>query len=60
MQVTTYKALAEGCEILVCTPGRLADFLEMRVVSMKRVKTVVIDDAGRMVDSVVFTFVLVI
>ena len=30
------KALAEGAEIIVCTPGRLEDFLERGVVSMNK------------------------
>lgn len=31
-----FEALAEGAEIIVCTPGRLDDFLERGVVSMSK------------------------
>jgi len=44
------RALAEGCEIAVCTPGRLQDFLERGVISVKEVKYVALDEADRMLD----------
>lgn len=44
------KALAEGAEIIICTPGRLEDFLERGVVSMRDVKYCILDEADRMLD----------
>ena len=44
------KALAEGAEIIICTPGRLEDFLERGVVSMRKVKYCILDEADRMLD----------
>eukprot|EP00931_Biecheleriopsis_adriatica_P118475 TRINITY_DN93879_c0_g1_i1.p1 TRINITY_DN93879_c0_g1~~TRINITY_DN93879_c0_g1_i1.p1 ORF type:complete len:787 (+),score=154.51 TRINITY_DN93879_c0_g1_i1:44-2362(+) len=44
------KALAEGAELVICTPGRLEDFLERGVVSMENVKYLVLDEADRMLD----------
>ncbi|CAJ1437719.1 unnamed protein product [Effrenium voratum] len=44
------KALAEGAEIIICTPGRLEDFLDRGVVSMKNVRYCILDEADRMLD----------
>eukprot|EP00439_Symbiodinium_sp_Y106_P072448 s824_g13.t1 len=44
------KALAEGAEIVICTPGRLEDFLERGVISMTNVRYLVLDEADRMLD----------
>lgn len=44
------KAMAEGCDIAICTPGRLEDFLERGVVSMEDVRYLVLDEADRMLD----------
>jgi ATP-dependent RNA helicase DDX3X len=44
------KALAEGAELVICTPGRLEDFCERGVVSMSNVKYLVLDEADRMLD----------
>jgi ATP-dependent RNA helicase DDX5/DBP2 len=38
-------------EILIATPGRLIDFMETKVVSMKRVTYLVLDEADRMLVS---------
>jgi ATP-dependent RNA helicase RhlB len=43
-------ALAEGCDILVGTPGRLIDYLKQHVWSPRRVEVLVIDEADRMFD----------
>jgi len=44
------KQLAEGCELAICTPGRLEDFLGRGVVSMENVRHLVLDEADRMLD----------
>jgi len=44
------KAMAEGCDIAICTPGRLDDFLERGVISMEHVKYLCLDEADRMLD----------
>jgi len=44
------KALRNGTDVLVATPGRLEDLLEQRSLSLKDVAIVVIDEADRMAD----------
>ena len=44
------KALAEGCDILVVTPGRLLDFLNSAWLSLRAVRFMVLDEADRMLD----------
>lgn len=44
------EALASGVEILVATPGRLADFLDRKLVSLSRCQFLVLDEADRMLD----------
>jgi len=44
------EALASGVEILVATPGRLADFLDRNLVSLSHCKFLVLDEADRMLD----------
>jgi len=44
------KALAEGCDIAICTPGRLEDFIERGCVSVQGVKYLALDEADRMLD----------
>jgi len=44
------RDMAEGCEIIIATPGRLEDFIGRGVVSMKGVRRVVLDEADRMLD----------
>jgi len=47
---TQRKALRRGVDILVACPGRLADLIERRDVSLGRVEIVVLDEADRMGD----------
>ncbi|CAK9022375.1 unnamed protein product [Durusdinium trenchii] len=44
------RKFAGGIEIVVCTPGRLEDFLQRGVLSMKEVKFLALDEADRMLD----------
>lgn len=48
---TKHAALIEpGIDILVATPGRLFDLYKAGAVSLKKIKTLVIDEADRMLD----------
>ncbi|UJR37349.1 hypothetical protein I4U23_030057 [Adineta vaga] len=40
----------EGCEILVCTPGRLIDLVKKKGTNLQRVTYLVFDEADRMFD----------
>jgi ATP-dependent RNA helicase DDX3X len=44
------EALSGGVEVLVATPGRRVDFLDRRLVSLRRCKVLVLDEADRMLD----------
>ncbi len=44
------RALRDGVDIIVATPGRLIDYYKQRVFSMDRVEALVIDEADRMFD----------
>ncbi len=44
------EQIEPGTDILVATPGRLWDLYKMGVVSFKKLKTLVIDEADRMLD----------
>ncbi len=44
------KALREGVNILIATPGRLIDFMEQGMVNFKGLTTLVLDEADRMLD----------
>ena len=44
------KALREGVDVLVATPGRLLDHLNQRTADLSRVEVVVLDEADRMLD----------
>ncbi|HYA62465.1 MAG TPA: DEAD/DEAH box helicase [Candidatus Sulfotelmatobacter sp.] len=43
-------ALRKGARLVVATPGRLEDYLDRRLVSLSGVKTLVLDEADRMLD----------
>ena len=44
------QALKRGVDVLVATPGRLLDFIDQRVVSVKDIEYFVLDEADRMLD----------
>jgi len=44
------RDLERGSEIVIATPGRLIDLIEMRKTSLKRVTYLVLDEADRMLD----------
>lgn len=44
------KALAQGVDVLVATPGRLFDLIGQHGLSLERVNCLVIDEADRMLD----------
>lgn len=44
------RDLERGSEIVVATPGRLIDLLEMRKITLSRVTYMVLDEADRMLD----------
>uniref|UniRef100_A0A3Q2YLV7 ATP-dependent RNA helicase DDX42 n=1 Tax=Hippocampus comes TaxID=109280 RepID=A0A3Q2YLV7_HIPCM len=44
------KALQDGAEIVVCTPGRLIDHVKKKATSLQRVSYLVFDEADRMFD----------
>jgi len=44
------RDLERGCEIVVATPGRLIDLIEMQKIDMRRVTYLVLDEADRMLD----------
>jgi ATP-dependent RNA helicase RhlE len=44
------KALRDGVEILVATPGRLLDHVQQRTVNLGQVEILVLDEADRMLD----------
>lgn len=41
---------SEVCDILICTPGRLIDFMHKRLVDLSKVEILIIDEADRMLD----------
>jgi len=49
-QLPQVKALSDGVDILVATPGRLLDLLQQRKVRLDKVEILVLDEADRMLD----------
>ena len=41
---------AEGCDVLIGTPGRLMDYLKQHVFSLRSIEVTVLDEADRMFD----------
>jgi ATP-dependent RNA helicase RhlE len=44
------RALAEGCDLVVGTPGRLLDFVTSAWLSLRKLRYLVLDEADRMLD----------
>jgi len=44
------KDIKAGAEVVIATPGRLCDYLERRLVDLSETRTVVLDEADRMLD----------
>jgi len=44
------QAIRSGANIVVATPGRLEDYLRRRLVDLREVRTLVLDEADRMLD----------
>ncbi len=44
------RALANGVDVLVATPGRLLDLMQSRAVTLDRIEAFVLDEADRMLD----------
>lgn len=44
------QKLAQGVDILVATPGRLLDLIDQKALDLKRVETLVLDEADQMLD----------
>lgn len=49
-QFSQVKAVREGIDILVATPGRLLDLMQQKHISLRDVKYFVLDEADRMLD----------
>jgi len=44
------RALVQGCDVLVATPGRLLDLLDQRALTLRHVEIFVLDEADQMMD----------
>jgi ATP-dependent RNA helicase RhlE len=44
------RDLQAGARLIVATPGRLEDFLERRLIDLRRIEVLVLDEADRMLD----------
>jgi len=49
-QTIQEKLIADGAQIIVATPGRLLDLLKQQIVDFSHVKSLVLDEADRLLD----------
>jgi ATP-dependent RNA helicase RhlE len=49
-QVPQVRALSQGVEVLVATPGRLMDLIQQRYLNLSKIEVFVLDEADRMLD----------
>lgn len=49
-QVNQVKQIREGTDVIIATPGRLMDLINQRVINLSEIKTVILDEADRMLD----------
>jgi ATP-dependent RNA helicase RhlE len=47
---TQLRAINQGAQVVIATPGRLCDFLQRRLVKLGSVQMLVLDEADRMLD----------
>ena len=48
--IASQSKRARGAHVLIATPGRLQDLVERRLVSLDRVRVLILDEADRMLD----------
>jgi superfamily II DNA/RNA helicase len=48
--ISSQSKRARGAHVLIATPGRLQDLVERRLVKLDRIRTLVLDEADRMLD----------
>jgi ATP-dependent RNA helicase RhlE len=44
------RTLRAGCRLIIATPGRLQDFVDRKLVDLRAIKMLVLDEADRMLD----------
>lgn len=49
-QVPQVKAMSQGVDVLIATPGRLLDLIQQRYVDLRGLEVFVLDEADRMLD----------
>ncbi len=49
-ETSQVRKLRQGAQIVIATPGRLCDFLERNLIQLSNVRTLVLDEADRMLD----------
>jgi len=49
-EVRQIEAVRQGARVVVATPGRLEDYLRRKLVDLRQVQTLVLDEADRMLD----------
>jgi len=47
---TQLQTIRKGAQVLVATPGRMSDFLGRKLINLRRVQILVLDEADRMLD----------